>query len=368
MLRSRRFATAWLCAVALCGTSFPLFGQPLFGQEEKKEEKKEEAKKEEAKPAEEPKPKVVIKNLDNPSGIAIHPATGHIFTASRYGVHRWVIGEKVAKLEVKEYPTDVYGKGPKYNIGPLGIAFMDNDHIVVGDGSRPDAEELVRIYKIPADKPTKAQLESEAAFTLGPQKAQEGVTEKGEGNFYGVAVGGGSIFVTSNGDDTKGWIYKVEVKDGKPGEFKPFIPTKEKVMVDAPVPLTFTADGKELVVGQMGEVSVAGDALLCFYDPATGELKKSLKMNLSDPCGLAYSPKTGKLYVTDFSWTDASKGGLFRLDIEGEEVKPTKIATLDKPTALAFDKDGKLYVATFGTAKEGDTKPTGELVVFEAGL
>ncbi|MCC7424345.1 MAG: hypothetical protein IT428_29095 [Planctomycetaceae bacterium] len=389
MICTRRLAAALTCALALGGFSYPLVATPLMAQEEKKEEakkeepkkeeakkeeakkdepKKEESKKEEAKPAEEPKFKVVIKNLDNPSGIAIHPATGHIFTASRHGIHRWVPGEKVAKLEVKDFPTDIYGKGPKYNIGPLGVAFLDNDHLIVGDGSRPDADELVRIYKIPAEKPAKPLGEGEAAFTLGPQKAQEGVSEKGEGNFYGIAVGGGSIFVTSNGDDTKGWIYKVEVKEGKPGEFKPFIATKEKVMVDAPVPVTFTADGKELVVGQMGEVSVANDALLCFYDPATGDLKKSLKMNLSDPCGLAYSPKTGKLYVTDFSWTDASKGGLFRLDIEGEEVKATKITALDKPTALAFDKDGKLYVATFGTAKEGDTKPTGELVVFEAGL
>lgn len=364
MLCTRRLAAVWIGAVvALTAVAVTWVAVPLSAQE-----KKDEAKKEEAKPAEEPKPKVVVKNLDNPSGIAIHPKTGHVFTASRYGVHRFIVGEKVAKLEVSDYPTDIYGKGPKYNIGALGLAFMDDDHLVVGDGSRPDAEELVRVFKIPAEKPAKPQKEGEAAFTLGPAKAQEGVTEKGEGNFYGVAVGGGAIFITSNGDDTKGWIFKTEIKDGKPGEFKPFIATKEKVMVDAPVPVIFSPDGKELVVGQMGEVNVAGDALLCTYDPATGELKKSLKMNLSDPCGLAYSPKTGKLYVTDFSWTDPTKGGLFRLDVEGEEVKPTKIATLDKPTALAFDKDGKLYVATFGTAKEGATAPSGELVVFDAGL
>jgi len=205
MLKSRRLLAALAASAAFAATTISA------------------VQAQEAKPAEtaEPKPKTVIKNLDNPSGIAIHPATGHVFTASRYGIHRFVPGEKVAKLEVSGYPTDIYGKGPKYNIGPLGIAFLDNDHLVVGDGSRPDAEELVRIYKIPAEKPAKPQKEDEAAFTLGPLKAQEGVTEKGEGNYYGVAVGGGAIFVTSNGDDTKGWVVRVEVKDGKPGDGPP---------------------------------------------------------------------------------------------------------------------------------------------------
>ncbi len=355
-MRTPRWMLLFCAAAALAATT-------LRAQEEKKEEK----------PAEnaEPKPKVVIKNLNNPSGIAIHPATGHVFTASRHGVHRYIPtpGQKVAKLEVSGYPTDIYGKGPMYDIGPLGIAFLDNDHLVVGDGSRKDAEELVRVYKIGAEQPAESQKEDKAVATLGPLPAEEGVTEKGEGNFYGVAVGGGAIFVTSNGDDTKGWVLKAEIKDGKPGDLKPFIATKDKVMVDAPVPVTFSPDGKDLVIGQMGEVNVAGDALLTIYDPASGELKKSYPMGgLSDPCGLAYSPKTGKLYVTDFSWTDASKGGLFRLDIEGDECKATKIVSLDKPTALAFDKEGKLYVATFGTAKEGETKLTGEIITFDPGL
>ena len=84
--------------------------------------------------------------------------------------------------------------------------------------------------------------------------------------------------------------------------------------------------------------------------------------------GLAYSPKTGKLYGTDFSWSDVSKGGLFELTVENDAVKATKIKSLDKPAALAFDKDGKLYVTTFGTAKEGSDKSPGELIVIDAGL
>jgi hypothetical protein len=244
-----------------------------------------------------------------------------------------------------------------YNIGPLGLAFMDNDHLIVGDGSKKDGEEVVRIYKIDAeDKPHDAIKEESAAYTLGPIKAGE-QSAQGEGNFYAIAVGAGAIFVSSNGDDTKGWILKAPIADGKPGALAPAIATKVATNVDAPVPLVFTPDGKDLVVGQMGEVAAPpGDSLLTIYDPATGMLKKSLKTGLNDLAGLAYSPKTGKLYGTDFSWSDSSKGGLFELVIEGEEVKPKKIVSLDKPAAIAFDKDGKLYVTVFGSVKEGEPK------------
>ncbi len=314
----------------------------------------------------------VVTNLESPCGIAIQPSTGHVFVASRYGVYRYIPApgnDHKAPIEIAGYPDpiDVYGKGPKYNIGPLGLAFLNNDHLVVGDGSRVDGEELVRVYKVGDKGLVDYQKEDAAAFTLGPIKAGE-QSAKGEGNFYGVAVGGNKIFVTCNGDDTKGWIAMAEVTDGKPGELKPYIATKPATEVDAPVPVTFTTDGKELVVGQMGEVNTPGDSLLTFYDPATGKLLRKLKTGLHDLSGLAYSPKTQKLYGTDFAWANPSDGGLFELVIEGEEVKPKKILSLDKPTGIAFDKDGRLYVSTFGTEEKDSGKSPGALSVIKEGL
>ena len=43
-------------------------------------------------------------------------------------------------------------------------------------------------------------------------------------------------------------------------------------------------------------------------------------------------------------------------------VEAVKIASLDKPTALAFGTDGALYVTLIGTAEEGAEKPAGQLV------
>ena len=326
----------------------------------------------------------LVSNLENPSGIAIQPKTGHIFIASRYGIYRYDAEAHKVHLEIDTYPeaTDIYVKGTfetqtKFNIGPLGLAFMNDDHLVVGDGSRKDGAEFVRVYKINA-KPAeldKYAKEDSAVFTLGPIKAGD-KSIKGEGNFYGVAVGGGAIFVTCNGDDTKGWVSKAIIKDGKPGELIPTIATKVATGVDAPVPIVFSPDGK-LVIGQMGEMTVVGDSLLTIYDAKTGKLEKKYKTGISDIAGLAYSPKTKKLYCTEFGWMDGTKkdakdkiGGLYELIIKGDKVTKKKIIALDHPAAIAFDDDGKLYVTLFGTKdpKDKSEKSPGGLYVIDAGL
>ena len=345
-------------------------------EEKKAEEKKPDApaaEKKEDKPAEKPaeaaagpKFRESIIHLDNPSGVCVHPTTGHLFVSSRQGVFRLIPGKPPKiYLEVTGFPTDIYGKGPMYNIGPLGVTLWGNDRLIVSDGSRKDAEELVRIYKVADAPPAKPNTEDSAEFTLGPIPAGE-VSEKGEGNFYASVVWNDAIYITSNGDDTKGWIVKSEIKDGKPGALTGAIATKVETEVDAPIAIAISPDKSQLVVGQGGEVNVPGDALLTFYG-ADGKLAKKLKANLHDITGLAYSP-SGKLYATDFAWADTKQGGLFELVIEGEEVKPKKILSLDRPTALAFDKEGGLYITVFSLGKDTGENPAGGLIRLEPGL
>jgi DNA-binding beta-propeller fold protein YncE len=311
------------------------------------------------------------RNLDNPCGIAIQPETGHIFVAEHRGVVRFYPQPQAQAdaqgrrrrgraMEIDQFPSDIYGKGPMYDIGPLGLAFIDATHLVVGDGSRPDGQELVRIYEVsltPAERPAP---ESSAVVTLGPIKAGD-LSAMGEGNFYGVALTQDALFVSCNGDDTKGWIARAEIKDGKFGALTPFIATKEAVGVDAPVPLTINKAG-ELVVGQMGEINVPNDSLLTIYDPKTGQLKATYETGLYDIAGLAYSPTTGKLYAVDFAWMAPTEGGLFELTISGDKCTARKIMPLDKPTAIAFDPQGNAYITAFGTAEEGATTKPGFVV------
>ena len=310
------------------------------------------------------KSEVVADGLINPSGVAVQPGTGHVFIASQAGVHR--LDPKSGKLtaEITGYPdpTDIYGKGPKYDIGPLGLSFLDQNTLVVGDGSRVDGEELVRIYQVGDEPAAKPQMESKASKTLGPIAASD-LSIKGEGNFYGVVATAEGIYVTCNGDDTKGWVAKANVKEGKVGKLMLKIATKEATEVDAPGPITTTKSGKGIIVGQIGEVTVPGDSLVTVYS-GTGKLQKKLTTPLNDIAGIAWSPG-GKLFATDFSWVDAAQGGLFSVSLgmkDATEAKTEKLLSLDKPTGIAFDGEGNAYIAVFGTAAEGSDKPAGQIL------
>lgn len=115
------------------------------------------------------------------------------------------------------FSKDVYGKDPAFDISSLGIAFIDKDTLVVGGGGKPDGEEQLLVFTIPApgQPAITADRPKIAAMTL---PAKEGL--KGEGNFFGVAVTKSAIYVTANGDDAKGWVAKADINGTKIENFR----------------------------------------------------------------------------------------------------------------------------------------------------
>lgn len=312
-----------------------------------------------------PKVTTVVGGLDNPSGVAVQPETGHVFVSDSGAgkVIRVVDGK--AQDVVVGFKTDIYGKGPMYNIGPLGLMFLDKNTLVVGGGDLVDGEEKLRVFTVPAAGEDPVKVDQAISSYALPAEGDI----KGEGNFYALAGGKDAIFATSNGDDTKGWVAKASVKNGKVTDFKRFIATKEAVNVDAPVGATMSPRG-ELVIGQMGEITVPHDGLLTFYRAEDGKMLMNLETGLYDITALAYSPK-GELLATDFAWMKTDEGGLFQLiatQKEGKQaIEAKKIVALDKPSAMAFGSDGTLYITVFGTAKEGASQKPGSLVSIQMG-
>lgn len=314
----------------------------------------------------------VLDGLDNPCGVAVHPKTGTIYVSdSGAGKIIRIVKGKPEEVVVG-FKKDIYGKGPMYNIGPLGLAFWDENTLVVGGGDLIDGEDSIRFFTLPPEGSPAVKVEDAVKALNLPATADL----KAEGNFYALAVLPDGVVATSNGDDTKGWLVKckVEKKDGKLeiGPFERYIATKEATNVDAPVGITLSAKG-ELVVGQMGEINVPKDGLLTFYNPKDGKMLMNLETGLYDITALAYGKKSpAQLYALDYAWMKGDEGGLFQLinKTEGDKTNVTakKLAGLDKATAMVFGADGSLYVTVIGTGKEGEAKKPGKLLKAAPGL
>ncbi len=110
-----------------------------------------------------------------------------------------------------------------------------------------------------------------------------------------------------------------------------------------------------MVVGQSGSFDKPNDAILSFFNPKNGKLLLALPTGMHDIFALAYHPQSGNLYALDFALADGKDAGLYRIDAAKKDGKPAavgvKIATLQRPTAMAFNGDGALYVTVLGDGK-----------------
>ena len=304
-------------------------------------------------------PELVVTGLNNPTGVAVQPKTGHVFVADSGALRIVRVVDRKIEPVIINFPKDTYGKGPSYDIGPLGLLFLDEHTLVVGGGGQPDGQDEVRVYKIPdrGGELVDAADSSGKSFTL----EKDGQTP-GEGNFYALAKGATGIFVTCNGDDEQGWVSKATLGGNLDlKKFERAIATKKATGVDAPVGITISPQGY-VTVGQMGEINDETDSLLTFYSEA-GVLLGKYKTGLHDITGLAYGPKHGRLFALDFHWANTKEGGLYKLVDAKNDTKCTAVlmTELEKPTALAFNGDGDCYITLAGS---GDSKKDdGKLII-----
>ena len=105
----------------------------------------------------------------------------------------------------------------------------------------------------------------------------------------------------------------------------------------------------EVVAADPGELTAALDSRLSFFNVNNGRRLLESPCGLRDVIGLAYSPLTGQLYALDLSWNEPRESGVFQLVSQYRDGRVTlaarRVATIERPTAMAFTDDGTLYVA-----------------------
>ncbi|RIK74649.1 MAG: hypothetical protein DCC67_16360 [Planctomycetota bacterium] len=317
--------------------------------------------------------------LDNPYAIALRPSTAtsgpQELYVSESGAGRVVrlTTEKPGELTpvVTGIPVQPLGDKPDYRLGPMGLAFITPAKLAVGTGGLGLGKDVVRVYALPADgSPLAFDAADHAVGPLAPGSR----SRTGQGLFMSLASIEDQVekalFAASAGDPDEGWVLKAKLTANRVTDLQPFIATRR--LTGAPSPSAVAINPKPrshyLLIAQAGERSGERDSTLGFYGPATGALAMHVQTGLYDISALAYSP-SGELYATDFSWNDATAGGVYRFDaaeVDGlQSCRPVKIAEVRRPTGLAFTPDGALWVTAFGDGDE-PSAPRGALLKITA--
>lgn len=315
--------------------------------------------------ADEDKPNVTVETvytgLKHPCGVAVQPTTGNIYV-SESGAGQVVqfsateLGKPIAA--VTGFPLNNSGNALTQNTGPLGLAFLHQNLIVVGGSQQKDGDDVIRVYALPAD-PNQAALDFKKAkgtlkrIVVGEDKPS------GSASYWGLAMSPSALWATSHGEQENDWIFKASIGGDSFESLTPFLRTSGTAQLEGPMGIALRNSRDFLVVSLMGKLDAAKDSTLAFYHIRRGGLMMTLPTGLHDLVALAYSPSSNRLYAVDLAWSAAGEGGIYRLDaakVDGRAgVKAIKIASLQRPTALAFTADNTLYAVALGAAdKDGD--------------
>jgi DNA-binding beta-propeller fold protein YncE len=311
------------------------------------------------------KPNVTVETvytgLHHPCGVAVQPTTGNVYV-SESGAGQVVrfspteLGKPSAA--VTGFPLSNSGNALTQNTGPLGLAFLHQNLIVVGGSQQKDGEDVIRVYALAAG-PNQAALDFKSAkgtlkrVVIGEEKPS------GPASYWGLAMSPSALWVTSQGEQENDWIFKASIGGDSFENLAPFLRTTSGAHLDGPMGIAVRNSREFLVASFAGKLDAAEDSTLAFYHIRRGNMMMTLQTGLHDLVALAYSPSSNRLYAVDLAWSAAGEGGIYRLDaakIDGRSgVKAVKIASLERPTALAFTADNTLYAVALGESeKDGD--------------
>jgi hypothetical protein len=320
----------------------------------------------------------VLEGLHVPSGIAIPPGN----VAERYEVFVTESGRgrvvmflsdrpSLRPVVIKNLPTSMEAAtsaNQPPRTGPLGLVFLDEHRLVMGLGDEDAAGFLLyelggRAVPVAADEPTQTvEFPSASADQSAVESVQQIARTRANDHVADMLI------ASCTGDDGATMLWKIPVRAGTLGEASPFVARDSNSSSRHTPALTITPQG--YVVAVENTVDDDEHRWLTFYHPAEGEVVLRIALELPAVVGLAYSPG-GNLYALDFGASDSKPGGVYRVDEASEPGKPAvsavKIADVPRPTALAFGRDGALYVTALGDPDDGDSengvvlKITGEL-------
>lgn len=310
---------------------------------------------------------IVANGLASPTALAIRPGGSRsgpdLFLADSADGRIFGLSTKESKPTLVEAVVDL----PMGQLeGPCCLVFRTRNHLLVGLNGADGKPASVRDYDLDDDRLPMPGDEHKVLLTYSQD----------EGPFHLAAMArDNSKLIAATAEHH--WLLEGKLSGGPPQKLLPFVDTLEATKIGVPRAIT-TSEKNYLVVGQAGQRDAEGDSLLVFYHPVdkTAGPLLQLSTGLDDIVSLSYSPTTGNLYAANQSDLAADREGVYRLDAAqdattGEQqCEAVLIVQISRPTALAFSRNGHLYVASKGeaTADDNTSEESGKLLKLTGGL
>jgi DNA-binding beta-propeller fold protein YncE len=320
--------------------------------------------------------KQVLTGLKNPHGVAVRPdgssESYEIFVAESGSgrVFKFIIGKPEKRIDVVSgFSTKSADKDNPTAAGAHSLQFLDHMRLVVAGGD-DDGTPFVRLYELP---------EPESPLSSDQHKHEANVPETGkEPNFDAHVFR--SIARTQANDRVGDFLLVAAPAESKSSGLV-YVPIRSGTLGDAVPAHVKDAEGEfqigGIAVGSNGYATMATNALgrseqpsrLAYFNPLDRRIVMQLPTELSRIIALAYSSKSGNLFVVNAPTNDDGRAGIYRIDGVNQSgtsaCTAAKIAEVRGPTALAFGPDGSLYVTATGDPKGKDAgallKLTGDL-------
>jgi DNA-binding beta-propeller fold protein YncE len=295
--------------------------------------------------------KLVASGLMNPSGVAIQPVTGELFVSDTGRGRIIQVRPNDNREIVVDFPVDEFELDHSLVLGPLGLVFRGRNVLIVGSGGDEDGVDSITAFDL--EQLGLEPFKPKDAVNI--MKLTETAEHPAEGDFFNLAGNRNSLFVTCHGESNKGWIAKIDLVLNDMTGFRRFIPSAALTGVNTPGGMTVSPDG-HLVLAQMGTREKERDSVLSFFDQQ-GQLLDTFPAGLNDVVAVAYGPRRKRLYALDFNWAEPKKGGLYKLvatdTADGCEAE--FVMHFERPSAMAFDQLGNLYVTVCGYSEPSES-------------
>lgn len=289
--------------------------------------------------------------LDNPWGISVRPARSavgqfEVFVAESGAgrILRFLSGDSSTSEPVIEgFETAVADDTHSLQLGPVALAFITRNKLAVTLAHRQEA----RVYVIPNEaKPMSFEDYDHLAVSLATSSEPTG------SGIHAIAATDTVAYLATDADSPKTRLLQAEIGANRLKRLVPLVKSNEsQPRPFSALEVTPSDRPSFVVVAQSNLDTEPSTSELVFISPDRGKEVLCLETELSDVSALAYSP-SGNLYAVNCNWEGPGQGGIYRLDdarSEGRQYcRAVRIASADRPVALAFASNTELFVTCLG--------------------